>query len=105
MELGDDMAYVGLIMPSAWTAAAITFQVAAAMSNGAISPFGNLHDDTGAEVTILAANVAPDRAITISSFMISNGLRPWRYIKIRSGTFVAPVAQTAERVIHVVAEG
>ena len=78
-------------MPSAWTAADLTFQ-------GSLdgSTFYDLYDENDAEVTVQAA---------ASRFII---LEPARllgipHVKVRSGTAASPVAQGAERTIILVA--
>jgi hypothetical protein len=81
----------GIIMPGAWTAAPLTFQV---------SPDGGttwleLYDDTGNAVTIPAA---ANQFILLQS--LPNYL--WRgvnQVKVRSGTAAAPVNQVASAVI------
>jgi len=78
-----------MVMPSAWTAADITFQ-------GSIdgSTFGNLHDDSGVEVVVKAA---ASRVIVLSAAYFW-GLR---WIRVRSGTSSVPVAQAAQRSITI----
>jgi len=75
----------GLIMPSAWTAANLTFQVSA----DGVS-FVDLHDkyDNEVVVTVTANN----------GYLLD--LADWitlPYLKIRSGTSAAPVNQVANR--------
>lgn len=89
VKLGERK-HVGLIMPAAWDAADITFQVSYDGVN-----YGNLYDKSGAEVSTKAA---ASQAIQIGDF----DLAPWVYIKIRSGTAALPVVQTAARTIQVV---
>lgn len=84
VKLGERK-HVGLIMPAAWTAADITFQVSA---DG--TTFVNLYDKTGAEVVYKAVAGA---GIQISDF----DLAPWSHIKIRSS-----VNQADDREILVV---
>ncbi|MGH9266724.1 MAG: hypothetical protein ACRD0D_00950 [Acidimicrobiales bacterium] len=76
----------GIAMPSAWTAASLTFQGSA---DGAT--FANLHDGAG-EVTIAAA---ADRHIVFDH----NLFRGMAAVKIRSGPAAIPVAQAAERAL------
>ncbi len=82
--------HVGLIMPAAWDAADITFQV----SYDGVK-YVNLYDKTGAEAVYKTDAGA---GIQIGDF----DLAPWKYIKIRSGTVAVPVNQTDEREIQVV---
>ncbi len=83
----------GLIMPTAWTTANLTFQV----SNVSGGTFQNLYDDGGNEVTVAAA-ASRNIAIDISALKIA----PWRYLKIRSGTSGTAVNQGAARTITLV---
>ncbi len=76
-------------MPSAWTAAVLTFQV----STDGVTYF-NLYDDRGNEVFVAAD---ASRRLTINLDAINRQ----KYLKIRSGTSVAVVAQGAERKINV----
>ncbi len=82
---------VGLQMPAAWTAAAITFQ--------ACDTIGGTYQDVktaaGTEVTVTAAAgdwIALDPAIYGSL----------GYVKVRSGATGAPVAQGAARTIALI---
>lgn len=88
VNLGDSRA-VMLMMPSAWTAAVLTFQVSRDGTN-----FKNLYDKDGQEYT---AQAAADRAVLLP-------LAEWagiEHIKIRSGTSGAAVNQTADRSIEI----
>jgi hypothetical protein len=78
-----------MVMPSAWTAADVTFQ-------GSIdgSTFGNLYDDAGVEVVVKAA---ASRVVVLPAAYFW-GLR---WIRVRSGTSAAPVTQTAQRSITI----
>ncbi|MGC8807880.1 MAG: hypothetical protein ACP5QB_10130 [Thiomonas sp.] len=78
-----------LVMPSAWTAADITFQ---ASVDG--QTFGDLFDDAGSEVVVKAA---AGRVIAMASAYF------WgiRWVRIRSGTSAAPVAQGASRTLTI----
>lgn len=81
---------VGLQMPSAWTAALITFDVS---MDGGIT-FSPLYDALGAERSL---NVVALRSISLdpTNFMGCT------HLKIRSGTAATPVNQGAARVINV----
>lgn len=81
---------VGLVMPAGWDAAAITLQGSA---DG--STFGNVYDKGGTEVSL---TVAASRYVSLAGAEYA-GLRS---IKVRSGTAVTPVAQTAARTIKVI---
>jgi hypothetical protein len=95
IDLQDSEA-VGLIMPGAWTAAAITF-LAAEKPDGTFLP---IYDDGKLEVTLAADKLAVSTAIALDT--ISAKLRPFRYIKLRSGVAATPVNQEAARTIHVI---
>ena len=81
----------GVIMPSAWTAAGLTFQV----SNDGVN-FANLYDTTAE----FALTVAADYAVGFEGGNLFTG---FKYIKVRSGTSGTPVNQTADRAIEIVA--
>lgn len=92
IDLGDKV-FAGLIMPAEWTAAVITFLVAAE-SGGT---FYSLYNDAGTEISL---TVAAGTAVGIADVALA--LAPWRYIKLRSGTAASPVAQGADRAIAIV---
>jgi len=87
---GGDYVPVALIMPSAWTAADLTFQ--------ASDDAGGFKDIYSAANAELAINVAASRFIPITP----TNFQATDRIKIRSGTAGVPVNQAAERVITVV---
>lgn len=92
-DVGDLQGYalVGIEMPSAWTAAAITLQGAAS----AAANVANVYDKAGAEFTL---TVAASRFVAI----LPSDLAGIRYIKARSGTAGTPVAQAAAAAIGLV---
>lgn len=81
---------LGIVMPAAWDAASLTFQV---------SPDGvtyqNLYD-ASSEVAYTGAAAARNLAFAV------NVWHCWRYVKVRSGTAGIPVNQTADRVITLI---
>lgn len=79
---------IGICMPAVWTAASISFLVAATEDG----PWLPLYDIQGNEV-IIVADV--DEAFTVSPT-----LTPWRFFKIRSGVAATPVVQGDERVFN-----
>ena len=83
----------GIVMPAAWTAANLTFQVASATGG----TFQDLYDDGGNEVTVTAA---VSRSLGLD--LLAGTLAPWRFIKIRSGTSGVAVNQAAARTITLV---
>jgi hypothetical protein len=86
----DGSALVGVVMPSAWTAANLTIQ---ASHND--STFNNVYDELGTEKTIIAST---SRYIVLNpaDFAGSDS------IKIRSGTAGTPVNQAAARSVILV---
>ncbi|MBW7967570.1 hypothetical protein [Bradyrhizobium sp. BR 10261] len=90
IALGEKVA-VGIVMPSGWDAANLTFQGSA--DGGAT--FNNVYDSSGNELTVTAA---ASRYIYLdpSAFVGLN------QIKVRSGTNGTPVNQTAARALTIV---
>lgn len=86
----EDYAIYAIEMPTAWTAANLTFQAASA-SGGT---FRDLYGDAGSEVAVV---VAADQMIGLDAS--GPELVGARFLKIRSGTSAAPVNQTAERTL------
>ena len=80
----------GIQMPSAWTAAGLSFQVSDDGTN-----FADLYDDT-AEYTLATG---ASRAI---GFPGGNVFTGWKYIKVRSGTSGTPVNQGADRAVKII---
>lgn len=89
VELPDVAGFyvMGIQMPAAWTAASLTFQGSA--DGGA---YGDVYDVDGTEVTV---TTAAGRYITLDPATLA-GLT---FLKVRSGTAAAAVAQGAERKI------
>ncbi len=83
---------IGIEMPAAWTAAALTFQVSGDGTN-----YHDLYDDAGNE---LSFTVAASRMVSFTEDKRSI-LSRWRYIKLRSGTTGTPVNQDAARTLRV----
>jgi hypothetical protein len=90
----EGYALVGILMPSAWTAASLTFQVAAT-SGGT---FCDVYDDAGAEVTVSAAASRYIGLTTADALCLSAA----RFLKLRSGTTGTPVNQAAARTITLI---
>lgn len=91
----------GVIIPGAWTAAAITFSV---------SPDGATYYDlwssaegTAAEATIASGNI-PTAATRFLSLTFANWVGI-KFVKIRSGTSGSPVNQGAARSLQLVLAG
>lgn len=87
-DLGD-VSVVSIQMPSAWNAAALTFQAGDNLeTSGGV--FYNLYDTSGNEISITTAASRVVNATVLASL---------RYLKVRSGTASVPVTQTATREI------
>jgi hypothetical protein len=86
----DNRTVVAIILPSAWTAASITFQASVDGTN-----YFNVYTQT----TELSATVGASYFVVLPR---TTGLESARYIKIRSGTSATPVNQSADRVISVI---
>lgn len=85
-----DWPAIGLIMPAAWTAADLTFQVSIDGTN-----YYNLYDDGGNEVLV---DAAVDRYVALPPTLFAGVLQ----FKVRSGTSGTPVNQGADRTITIV---
>lgn len=81
-------------MPADWTAAGITFE--AAVESG--GTFQDVHDDGGTEVSITAS----DSQVLVLSKDVAENMEALRFIKVRSGTSAAAVAQAAARTLTLV---
>lgn len=90
---------VGIQMPAAWTAGALTFQavIAQAAGNPPTPTFGEVVDSANAAVTV--ATPAAGTYIALPDTLALVGLGR---IKVRSGTSGTPVNQGADRVIGLV---
>lgn len=93
---------VAIETPAAWTAAGLTFQ---GSSDGAT--FADIWDAgltaTAAERTIASGNIP-----TSAARYLALSLNDWvglKYVRLRSGTAAAPVAQGSARVIKLVLSG
>lgn len=84
---------VGIVIPAAWTAAALTFQASA---DG--TTYGDLYNTAGTEVTIPSSAVAASRYIALDP----SDFAGIAYLKVRSGTSAAAVNQTADRTLTLV---
>ncbi len=82
---------VGIIMPSAWDAAAITLQTKMTEAG----TLANVYDKSGSEYSITVA--ASSHVILDPTILRGLG----RYVKLRSGTAALAVNQTAARSITV----
>jgi len=91
---------IGILMPSAWTAASITFAALVARDDSASPPtdtYGKVQDDAGNEVTVTSPAVSVYIALAAAPELEALGR-----VKIRSGTAGTPVNQAADRTLQVV---
>lgn len=95
------MVLAGILMDvTGWTTASITFAVSDTL---AFTNSYNLFSAAATELVIASITfgnpLAIDFAATSAGFVagVANAFRPWRYIKIRSGTAATPVNQGAAR--------
>lgn len=84
---------LGVILPAAWTDAALTIEV----STDNATWIGLAYDDTGSQCNVIASP-----AVSSAYALSALGLMPYRYIRLRSGTTATPVNQGAGRVITVI---
>jgi hypothetical protein len=89
----DGLFPLGIQMPSAWTAASITFQG----SHDGVT-FYDLYDDGGNEHSVSAA---ASRFIGFEA-AAADALRAPLQIKLRSGTTGTPVNQAASRTLYLI---
>lgn len=90
VEINGDLA--ALIVPAAWTAAAVTFQ-------------GSVDGETFFDIYDAATERTIASGALVANHMLAVKKEDWAaftHIKIRSGTAAAPVVQLAERTIRVV---
>ncbi len=94
VDIGPGVVLSGIQMPAAWTAAVLTFQVSA---DGVT--YGNKFDAFGTEYQVASASATAGQFISLPPSDFVNE----RYIKVRSGTSGATVAQTPARTFVLVA--
>ena len=87
----DRLALVGIVLPSSWTAASLTFQACETYDG----TYVDLYDTGGTEVECQAV-ASRWIAIAPQDFLSA------RYLKVRSGTSAVPVNQGAARTITLV---
>lgn len=82
-------------MPTAWTAAGITFL-------GSHSPTGTFYKIVGDTGTELSISATANQVVAVDTATKVQALRAFKYIKIRSGTADSPVNQSAERTLYLI---
>ena len=94
---------VGIVIPSAWTAANLTFQgrpkASADVTAHPNDALANVYDQGGAEVTVTVGGASRFIALTPATSALFDGIGE---LKVRSGTSGAAVNQGAARVITLV---
>lgn len=85
---------VGIIMPSAWTAADLTFQISPDNKQN----YSSLYDGLGASGNEIVVRATTSRHIALAT----DDFEGFSYLKVRSGTQSLPVNQGADRTIGVV---
>ena len=91
-DFGGGAKDIGIIVPAAWVAASISFQVSA---TGAVGTFMNLYNEAGTEKSAAIVAGTTQSLNTIAPF-----ISPFRYIIVRSGTIAGgAVDQTATRTL------
>lgn len=81
---------IGIIFPSTWTAASITFQFSIDGTN--------FYDAYSTTTELSATAASASRMVSINAVNYDMG----RYIKIRSGTSATPVNQAADRILTLI---
>lgn len=82
----------GVIMPAAWTTAALTIEVSADASTW----IGLVYNSDGTQCNSVAAP-----AVSSAYAFDLAGMIPYQFIRIRSGTTASPVNQADERTLVV----
>lgn len=98
---------VGIQVPPAWTAAALTFQGRAsigALSDDTTPALGKMVDDAGNEITVPSAAMVANQMVMLTSDVLCKALAGSRHIKVRSGTAGTPVNQAADRTLVFIVE-
>lgn len=85
---------VGIQMPSSWTTANLTFQVA---TDGSGGTYQNAEDDAGNELTVTAA-------ASLYLELDPKLFKGVTHVKVRSGTSATAVNQGADRILDFVLE-
>lgn len=88
-----DFRLFGIVMPSAWTAASLTFQVSA---DG--TTYQDLYFNGSAVEIAIAGGAVASGSLTIDPAIFSC----WPYVKVRSGKSGTPVNQAAARTVQLV---
>lgn len=91
---------VAIIIPAAWTAAALTFLV----SPDGVT-FTSAYDEAGNELTVASAAVVANHAIVLTTLALQAMISAAPFMQIRSGTSASPVNQAAARTLNLLLGG
>lgn len=92
----EGRALSGILIPSAWTTANLTFQGAVEDDSDASATYFNLYDAAGIEMQVVAA---ASRLVILDPVDFAS----IRWLKVRSGTSGSAVNQGADRDIYLMA--
>lgn len=98
---------VGVQVPPAWTAAALTFQARATttvLQDGTTPALGKLVDDANNEITVPSAAMAASQVVMFTSDVLVRALAGIKHLVVRSGTSGVPVNQAADRILVLICE-
>jgi hypothetical protein len=97
--LAGDQVVSAIIVPSGWTAAALTFTV----SDDDGKTFNSLYDDGGAEISITSAVMTAAAAMNPGRISVDpSAYAGVTLLKLRSGTSASPVNQVSAVTLYVI---
>ena len=88
VDLGDDVSAIAIGLPGTWTAANLTFRGC----DTAQGEFTDIHSVDGSAFTVTTSGASR----WLVGTTLTETLRPFRFIKIRSGTLATPVTQAGD---------
>ncbi|MCK9576557.1 MAG: hypothetical protein M0R51_11595 [Clostridia bacterium] len=94
IDIGAHINAMAFEIPNGWTSANITF----AGSHSSGGTFRSIYGDGGTEISVTVGGT--NRMVGLDATKC-NALKPFRYVKIRSGTDASPVEQEEIRTIYV----
>ena len=97
INVSEGFQITGIKMPTAWTAAALTFRAC----EDAAGTYADVYDVDGVEVTITATHAQAGRWFVIQPVV---DYMDFRFFKIRSGTSATPVNQAEARTFIIMYE-
>src|SRR5262249_34592172 len=84
----------GIQMPASWTTAGLSFQ---ASDDGGVT-WQDMYDSSGTEVWVMSSAAVPGQRVTINTNLFAGV----DFLRVRSGTGGAPVAQGAARTLTLI---